>query len=215
VARAARGADGARDVQDDVLRADAGADVALDAHLHRLRGLEQQGLRRQNMLDLARPDAKGERADAAVARRVAVAANDRCAGQRKTLFGADDMNDALLGRDRVDVTDAELGRVLLQRRQLRRAFGVGDRQPVARRILARRRRHIMVGHRERQVGAAHRAAARAKPGKGLRAGDFMDEVAVDEDQAGAVAAPFDDMRVPDFFVKRAGPSHAGSLTPPA
>jgi hypothetical protein len=41
----------------------------------------------------------------------------------------------------------------------------------------------------------------------------MDEVAVDEDQAGTIGALFDDMRVPDFLIKGAGPSHAGSLTP--
>jgi|LUMS01.1.fsa_nt_gb hypothetical protein len=72
----------------------------------------------------------------------------------------------------------------------------------------------MIGNRERQIGAAHRATARAKPGEGLRAGDFMDEVAVDEDQAGTVGTLFDDMRVPYFLIKRAGPSHAGSLTLP-
>ena len=65
------------------------------------------------MFDLARPDAERQRADAAVAGGVAVAAHDRRAGQRKTLLGADDMDDALFGRDRVDVADAELGRVLL------------------------------------------------------------------------------------------------------
>ena len=72
----------------------------------------------------------------------------------------------------------------------------------------------MIGHRERQVWAAHRAAAGAKPGKGLRAGDFMDEVTVDEDQAGTIGALFDDMRVPDFLIEGAGPSHAVHLSPP-
>src|SRR3546814_17776877 len=61
---AARRADGAGDVEDDVLRRHAGADVALDAHFHRLGGLEQQRLRREPMLDFARPDAEGKRADA-------------------------------------------------------------------------------------------------------------------------------------------------------
>jgi beta-carotene 3-hydroxylase len=70
----------------------------------------------------------------------------------------------------------------------------------------------MIGDREGQVGAAHRAAARAKPGERLRAGDFMDEVAVDEDQGGTVGALFDNMRVPDFLVKGAGPGHAVHLS---
>src|SRR3546814_17967517 len=72
---------------------------------------------------------------------------------------------------------------------------------------------MRVGHGGRRVGAGHRAAACAKPGERMRAGDFMDEVAVDDDQAGAVGALFEDMRVPDFLIKGAGPSYAGSLTP--
>src|SRR3546814_1496217 len=40
----------------------------------------------------------------------------------------------------------------------------------------------------------------------------MDEVAVDEDQAGSVGAPFDDVRVPDFLIEGAGPSHAVHLS---
>ena len=62
---------------------------------------------------------KAKRADAAVACGVAVPADDGGAGQREALLGADDMNDALLGCDRVDVTDAEIGRVLCKRRKLR------------------------------------------------------------------------------------------------
>src|SRR3546814_728351 len=131
VAGAARGADRAGDVQDDVLGADTGADVALDAHLHRPGRLKQQCLGRQHMLDLAGPDAEGERADPAVAGGVAVAADDRRAGQRKALFRPNDMDDTLFGRDRVDIADAIVRRVLFQRRKLRRAFGVGDRQAVA------------------------------------------------------------------------------------
>jgi hypothetical protein len=82
-----------------------------DPHFQRLRPLEQQRLRRQHMLDLGGADAEGQRADAAVAGGVAVAAHDGRAGQRKALFGADDMDDALFAVGRVDVADAEFGRV--------------------------------------------------------------------------------------------------------
>ena len=61
----------------------------------------------------------------------------------------------------------------------------------------------MVGHRERQVGAAHAAPGDAQPLEGLRARHLMDEVAIDVDQAGAVVAPVDDVRVPDLLVERA------------
>src|SRR3546814_5464100 len=70
----------------------------------------------------------------------------------------------------------------------------------------------MVGHRKGQVGAPHRAPARAQAGKCLRAGDFMNKVAVDEDQSCTIGALFDDMRVPDFFIEGAGPGHAVHLS---
>jgi hypothetical protein len=118
MAGTAGSADHTGDVKDDVLRADAGPDITVDAHFHRLCGLEQQCLRRQHMLDLARSDAEGERADAAVTGGVAVAADDRRAGQGEALFGADDMDDALFGRHRVDVADAIFGRILFERGEL-------------------------------------------------------------------------------------------------
>src|SRR3546814_19913919 len=101
MAGAARGADGAGDVEDDILRADAGADLALDAQFHGLRGLEQQRLCRQHMLDLAGADSESQLADTAVAGGVAFAADDRRAGQPKALLGPDHMADTLLGPDPV------------------------------------------------------------------------------------------------------------------
>jgi hypothetical protein len=62
----------------------------------------------------------------------------------------------------------------------------------------------MIGHGQREIGPAHRAPGDAKPLERLRAGHLMDEVAIDIDQAGAVIAPRDDMRVPDFLVEGAG-----------
>jgi hypothetical protein len=49
------------------------------------------------MLDLAGADAEGERAERAVRRRVAVAADQGRAGQREALLRPDDVDDALLG----------------------------------------------------------------------------------------------------------------------
>src|SRR3546814_5680610 len=60
------------------------------------------------------------------------------------------MDDALFGRGRVDIVDAEFGGVALERGQLVGALGVGDRQAVARRVDPRGGRQIVVGHRERR-----------------------------------------------------------------
>ena len=54
-----------------------GGEVALDRHGHGLRAHLGQGLGGQHVLDLAGADAEGERAEGAVGRGVAVAADDR------------------------------------------------------------------------------------------------------------------------------------------
>ena len=131
---------------------------------------------------------------------MAVAADDGCAGQRKALFWPDDMDDALFAVCRADIADAECGGVGFQCRQLRGAFGVGDGDAVALCIFARSGRQVMVRDRQCQVGPAHSPSGIAQPLKGLRAGDFMHQMPVDKDQAGAIFASGDDMRVPDFLV---------------
>ena len=86
------------------------------------------------MLDLAGADAEGERAKRAMRRGVAVAADQGRAGQGEALLRPDDMDDALLGGEIVDIGDAELGDVALQRRELgARSAGsaIGRRLPSA------------------------------------------------------------------------------------
>ena len=55
----------------------------------------RQHLRREHVLDLARADAERERAERAVRRGVAVAADDRLPRLRQPELGADDVDDAL------------------------------------------------------------------------------------------------------------------------
>ena len=78
---AARRTQHARDMQHDVLCADAGSKLALDPDLHRFRLLQLQGLRRQHMLDFAGADAERQRTQPTVARGMAVAADYCRAGQ--------------------------------------------------------------------------------------------------------------------------------------
>ncbi len=127
---AAGGADNARDVQDKVLGGDAGAEIAFDAHFHGLPCAQQQRLRRKHVLDLARADAERERAQRAVRGGVAVAADQRGAGEGEALLGPDDVDDALLAAGRVEVAHAERGRVALERGELVAALGVGDRHAI-------------------------------------------------------------------------------------
>ena len=91
--------------EDHVLGADARRQRAVDADLQRLRLALQQALRREHVLDLARADAERERAERAVRRGVAVAADDRHARLREAELRPDDVDDALLGRvERVERT---------------------------------------------------------------------------------------------------------------
>ncbi len=97
-ARAAAHADLCDQGQDDVLARHALAQPAVDAHLVVLRLVLQQALRRQHVADLAGADAERQRAERAVRRRVAVAADDRHARLGQPLLRADDVDDSLPAR---------------------------------------------------------------------------------------------------------------------
>ena len=92
----------------------------------------------------------------------------------------------------------------VERIELLRRLRIGDRRRDPLRVRPRRGGQVMVRHRKRQIGAAHRTTGRAKAIEGLRARHLMDEVAVDVEESGAVFALRDDMRVPDLLVEGAG-----------
>jgi hypothetical protein len=58
----------------------------------------------------------------------------------------------------------------------------------------------VIGHREGKIRSAYLASSHTKTFKSLRAGDFVDQMAIDVDQAGAVVASLDDVRIPDLFI---------------
>jgi hypothetical protein len=121
-----------------------------------------------------------QRAEGAVGGGVAVAAHDGGAGQREALFRPDDVDDALALVGLGEVLDAEVGCVLCQCLDLDAAFFFFDA------VRAVGGRHVVVDHGERLSPGAHLAAGHAQAFKGLRAGDFVHQVAVDVEQAGAV-----------------------------
>ena len=120
-AGSAADADARDQVQNDVLRADAVLQRAVDPHLIGLRGRLQQALRGEHMLDLAGADAERQRAESAMGCGVAVAANDGHARLRQALLGPDDVNDSLFFAVRPEAGNAEIAAVLFQlRRSARR-----------------------------------------------------------------------------------------------
>ncbi len=162
---------------------------------HVLRLALDQSLRRQHVLDLGGADAVGERAEGAVGRRVAVAANQRDAGQGEGLLRPDHVDDALTLVELVEIFQPEQLGVLRQIRDLGRAFGVG----IGRVTIGGR--HVVVDDAERLLGRAHLAAGQAQALERLRTGDLVHEMAVDVDQAGAIGLLVHQMVFPDLVVE--------------
>ena len=82
----------------EVLGGDARRQRALDRDGHRLGPGQRQGLRGQDVLDLAGADAERQRAEGAMRRGVRVAADDRHARLGQAELRADDVDDALVAR---------------------------------------------------------------------------------------------------------------------
>ncbi len=153
------------------------------------------------MLDLGGADAVGQRTERAVGRGVAVAAHERDAGQRETLLGPDDVDDALPLIELVEIFEPEELRVLGEIRDLRGALRVRIG------LVAVGGRHVVVDDAERLLGRAHLAAGEAQPLERLRARHLVHQVAVDVEEAGAVGLLVDQVVVPDLVVEGAGLGH--------
>ena len=130
---------------------------------------------------------------------VAVAANDRRAGQTQAKFGTDNVHDALAYIQDRNVGHAECLDVHLQRLNLDAAvflFYVGRGSQA-------NGGNVVVRHGNREVGPTQFAAGEAQSLERLRTGDLVQKVAVDVKDAGTVREPLHDMAVPDFVKQRA------------
>src|SRR4029077_7468151 len=103
------------DVQDHVLRVDAGRELAGDVDPPHLRALDREALAGEHVAYLTGADAECDRAERAVRAGVAVAAGDRHPGLRQAELGADHVHDALMAGVGAEELDAELAAVALDR----------------------------------------------------------------------------------------------------
>jgi hypothetical protein len=181
----------------EVLGRRAGAQLALEADLERLRLALEQTLRREHVLDLARADAERERAERAVRRRVAVAAHDRHARLGVAELGTDHVDDAGVLGVGVVQRDSVLAAVLGQRAQLRACGVVEDGEAL------RQGGDRVIHRRDRPVGAADPQAARAEARERLRRGHLVNEVEIDVQHGRPSRLLGDDVRVPDLLEQRA------------
>ncbi len=163
---------------------------AVDEHAHVLRFRLDQRLRREHMLDFRRADAMRQRAESAMRRGMAVAADDGRARQGEALLGTDDMDDALADVVLVEIFDAEILGIGGERLDLHAALGIVD-CPSSGRWSA----HC---DRRRRASSAARAPCvrQPQPFEGLRGRHLMDEMAVDIEEARAVVLAIDQMVVP-------------------
>ncbi len=143
-------------------------------------------------------DAVRQRAERAMCGGVAVAADNRRAGQREALLGADDVDDALALVALVEIFDAEVFRVLGQRLDLNAAVVVGDA------LGAIGGRHVVIDDSQRLFRRAHLAARHAETFERLRARDLVDQMPVDIEQARAVRLAIHDVVVENLVVEGLG-----------
>ena len=131
---------------------------------------------------------------------MAVATYDGHARKGPTLLWADDVHDALTNVGHWVVVDTELFGVLVERSNLNAAvFGHGRWVRTV-----QSGRNVVIRNSDGFFRSAHFAASHTQTFECLRRGHFVNEVAVDVQQAGAVFGLLDDVCVPDFVIERLG-----------
>ena len=158
-----------------------GGQLAVDGDAHVLRLALDQRLRGEHMLDLAGADAVGERAEGAVRRGMAVAADDGHAGQGEALLGADDVDDALPAVELANNTRCR-SRARSRRASRPAARDSGSSMPWLRSVVGT----LWSTTASVFSGARTLRSREAQALEGLRAGHLVHEVAVDIEEAGAV-----------------------------
>ena len=113
----------------------------------------------------------------------------------KTLFRADDVDDALPGIFHVEKFDTEFRRIGTQGFDLEARFRI--RYAECPRLCG----DVVIRHRQSRIRPPHGTARHPQTFESLRAGDLVHEVAVDIDEAGAVLALMDKVRIPDLVVE--------------
>ncbi len=197
VAHAATGRDLSDEIKNDILRRDARSQLAVDAEFKRLWPRLQQRLRRHHVFDFAGANSERERAERAVRRGMAVAADDRHARLRVALFRTDDVDNALANIVNVVQRDAELFAIGAERVDLLLRDRIQNRQA------AIGGRNVVVDGRERPLRPANFAAREAQSLKRLRARHFMHQVQIDIENRLPARLFEHDMIVPDILKQRA------------
>lgn len=147
------------------------------------------------MFDFGRADAECQGAECTVGRGVRVAADHGDTWQGETFFRADNMDDALTQVIHREVMDTGILGVLVKSVDLNTAVFFLDAFGTV------RGRNVVIRNGKGQFRVAHFAAGIAKAFESLRAGHFMNEMAVNINQAGTIILRIDHVTFPNLVKK--------------
>src|SRR5699024_356813 len=168
----------------------------VDFNGHRLGFSLRKRLSGKDVLDLRSADAKGNRPESTVRGCVRVAAHDRHSRLGQTQLRADYVDYALFDITHGVQADPEFFGVVTQCLHLRTRDRIGDR------LVQVGGGNIVVLGRDGQIGTSHRSAGQAESFKCLRAGDFVHEVQINEQQIGFARGTTNDVLLPYFLGQR-------------
>ncbi len=181
-------------VQDQVFGGTAKRQLAVHLDQHAFAFLHQQGLGGQRVLNFRSADTKGQGTYRTVRAGVRVTTNHGHARQGSALLGANNVHNAL-----THIVHAELGNA--------KFFAVGvqginlqTRDRVCNTVLAGGGGNVVVRHSQVGTDAPRLAAGQCQTFKGLGAGHFMQQVAINVDQTGAIRVLMHDVFVEQLIV---------------
>ena len=192
----------ADDMKNDILGVDAGGELAVDINAADLGLADCHGLGGKHVADLTCSNAEGNGAEGSVSGGMGVTAGDRGAGLGDTLLGADDVDNALIARGKVEECNAGLGAVFSEflHHRVGERIGEGFRTLVG--------RNNMIDSGEGAVRVEDFQAKISHHPEGLRACHLMNEVSADQKLSPAVGERANGVFLPDLIEKRFGHSHS-------
>mmetsp|Transcript_12221 Transcript_12221/g.26961 ORF Transcript_12221/g.26961 Transcript_12221/m.26961 type:complete len:434 (-) Transcript_12221:112-1413(-) len=202
IARTTTGTNHTDNVQHHILTRHAWSQFTIDSYQHVFGLGLGQGLRRQNVFHFARSNAKGQGPKGSVRGRVRITAHRDAAGQGKTLFGTDNVNNALSFVGKGEVGNVKILHVLFQLQDLGAGGGFLNKGFHVNELGTVRCGDIVIDRDEGAVRSTNDAVGHAKTFKGLGRRDFVDQVSIDVQQTTQTVV-VDQVIVPDFVVQSA------------
>mmetsp|Transcript_64449 Transcript_64449/g.153821 ORF Transcript_64449/g.153821 Transcript_64449/m.153821 type:complete len:204 (-) Transcript_64449:96-707(-) len=179
-----------------------GADWQLttDLYQHRFGLLLHERLGGQHMLDLGSADSEGNRTKGSMRGGVTVATHHGGSWKCKALLWPDNVDNALSLVVHAEVCEAEVLHILLEGLALVAGVRLLDEGSDIFESLSTACRHIVVNRCQRAIWSPHSALCVGQRFKRLGGSDFVHQVPVNVNQAGAILGPVNDVILEDLLV---------------